>query len=888
MQHDPGKAKSIALLLQPITNPSDLDAALELHCGQDSNLRSQVCEILQATAGRSGSSRADNSTREGSTGTSDDSRGTIIDTRQAEFDRFSDNERIGSYRILHKLGEGGFGEVYHARQAEPVQRDVAIKIIKKGMDTREVLTRFQAESQALAMMDHPGIAKVFDVGTTDSGQPYFVMELVRGIPICRYCDLNQFTIRQRVELFVELCAAVQHAHQKGVIHRDLKPSNILVSTSGDRPRPVVIDFGVSKATQTEQSHSMVVTRIHQMLGTPAYMSPEQADFGVDIDTRADIYSLGVVLYELLSGELPVDRELFATRSSEKISQTILKTEFQRPSQRVAGADQEQRDSILKTRGESASSLAKSLRSELDWIAMKCLEKDRSQRYEAVYGLALDCVRYLNNEPVQAKRSTVMYGLRKFVAKNQALALATAAVFLALCIGLGISISLARMFQQQKADVFLLADLAKLQSIESEYDAVLNSDYWERPNALGSWIQRAKDVLNRREEHEAALSRLQTRQPEELDESQAWQYESQLELVSYLDWLDGDNGALSVAECLLLRSPTTEETDAQWAIFQKDIEKSHPTWHSNTFERLFPIGKNPETGLWEFVDLKTGFLPESFRGQPDAYTGIIYVLLPGGTYTMGSPENEIGRRNGEMAHPVQLSPFMMAKYETTQRIWHSLQNYRHFSNSFGDLMPAPASWFEARQFGLLVDAQLPSEAQWEYACRAGETTAYAEDLDAVAWHGGNSGGKLHNIGTKQANAFGLHDMLGNANEWCFDLYDPDFYSRSAALELDPSNAPSIIEYSAWNQLETRWANTPASVRAEEEEFLKCCLRGGQVKGKPHYYRFANRFGDKPNINIPAGSFRLVINDIVIDTELKSLKPNASEPRQKFSYRGMLAE
>lgn len=234
---------------------------------------------------------------------------TLMDDGSGQYDQLFPDESLEGYRIIQKLGEGGFGEVYHARQTEPVRRDVAIKVIKKGMDTKEVLSRFHAERQALAMMNHPGIAKVFDAGTTATGQPFFVMELVKGVPITRFCDLNKFTVRQRVDLFVEVCHAIQHAHHKGVIHRDIKPSNIIVTGSGDRPLPIVIDFGVAKATQQQLGQESVVTKLHQVIGTPAYMSPEQAEStGMDIDTRADVYSLGVVLYELLCGSLPLGRD----------------------------------------------------------------------------------------------------------------------------------------------------------------------------------------------------------------------------------------------------------------------------------------------------------------------------------------------------------------------------------------------------------------------------------------------------------------------------------------------------------------------------------------------------------------------------------------------------
>lgn len=404
-------------------------------CGNDRSLRARIEALLRA----------------------DSEAGTFLEQPPPDAGLLSTNtigekpgDRIGRYTLLQQIGEGGCGVVFMAEQKEPVRRKVALKVIKPGMDTKNVIARFEAERQALALMDHPNIAKIFDAGATESGRPYFVMELVRGIKITEYCDKNSLNVEERLRLFIPVCEAIQHAHQKGVIHRDIKPSNILVMQTQGIALPVVIDFGIAKATTDQRlTDKTLFTAFEMLIGTPAYMSPEQAALSkVDVDTRTDIYSLGVLLYELLTGCTPFDAGELLQLGIDEVRRTIRDQEPPSPSARLSKMTAETLTGAARHRLADPQRLIRSMRGDLDWIVMKCLEKDCARRYATANGLAIDVQRHLNNEPVNARPSSLAYRLHKAIRRNKLVFAAATSVVATLLAG--IMISTWQMMEARKA------------------------------------------------------------------------------------------------------------------------------------------------------------------------------------------------------------------------------------------------------------------------------------------------------------------------------------------------------------------------------------------------------------------------------------------------------
>src|SRR5262245_20169641 len=435
MNADPQQAKVLFLQALEKHDPDQWPGFLDQACAGQPELRRRVEVLLEAhrEAGTAAHQPGEEGPQPRDVGDAAEQAGSLI----------------GPYKLIEQIGEGGMGTVWMAQQTQPVQRTVAVKLIKAGMDGHAVLARFEAERQALALMDHPNIAKVLDAGATADGRPFFVMELVKGVPITRYCDERRLTPRQRLELFAPVCAAIQHAHQKGIIHRDIKPSNVLIALYDDRPVPKVIDFGVAKATGQQLTDHSLHTGFGAVVGTLEYMSPEQAGFNqFDVDTRSDIYSLGVLLYELLAGSPPFARQELKQAGLLEMLRVIREQEPPRPSTRLSTADG--LPTLAANRGTEPKRLTALMRGELDWIVMKALEKDRNRRYETANGFAMDLQRYLADEPVQACPPSASYRLKKFVRRNKGPVLAAGLFLLLLVAGIvGTTVGLVRAMAAEK-------------------------------------------------------------------------------------------------------------------------------------------------------------------------------------------------------------------------------------------------------------------------------------------------------------------------------------------------------------------------------------------------------------------------------------------------------
>ena len=445
LRPDLGQDEVKAAFLQYVGADStgDREAVLDRLEGQNPALASEVKSLLIAAG------HADpleqvfrlvaTSDRESPEGRRDENFGPTVE-REASSIGEQVGATIGPYKLLEQIGEGGMGTVFMARQSAPIKRKVALKVVKPGTDTRHVIARFEAERQVLALMDHPNIARVLDAGATELGRPFFVMELVRGIPITDFCRREELSRPAMLSLFLDVCRGVQHAHQKGIIHRDLKPSNVLVTLHDGKPVPKIIDFGVAKALNQDLTDSTLFTQYSHLIGTPLYMSPEQAELsGLDVDTRSDVYSLGVLLYELLTGSTPLDRSALRSASLDNVRRMIREDLPPRPSQRLstlraaAEPTQETRDPREQCRSH------RRLQRELDWVVMKSLEKERDRRYESVSAFAVDIERYLNDEAVEACPPSAWYRATKYVRRHRVMLATTSVVMLAIVAGTGASL-----------------------------------------------------------------------------------------------------------------------------------------------------------------------------------------------------------------------------------------------------------------------------------------------------------------------------------------------------------------------------------------------------------------------------------------------------------------
>lgn len=853
--------------------------------------------------------------------------------------RPADPEKIGPYSLVARLGEGGMGTVYLAESPDAAHSHVALKVIKRGMDTHQVLARFDAEQNALSLLDHPNIARILESGETEQGQPYFVMEYVDGVPIDEYCRDHRVSLADRLHLVQEVCAGVQHAHTKGIVHRDLKPRNILIAIEDGRPVPKVIDFGLAKALNRTLTEWTLATTAEQFIGTFEYMSPEQArSRGADVDTKTDVYAIGVILYELLVDRPPFE-ELWRHMDSE-IVEIIVERDPPAPSQRIRQLEAGVSRVLAEARGLDRNRFIASLRGEIDWIVLKALEKDRDRRYETPLALAADLGRHLSGEePVHARPPSAVYNARKFVRRYRGFLGSAALVLLALVVGLSWALAERHRTEVQMERVLRLSDLRRLRELRAEAETLFPIAKWTVP-AMEDWLGRARTLHHRLPLHRAVLD---TATPE--TEEELWESELLGELVDELERFGGRDGRIAEvsgrrewalgAERITLHEP---EAAAAWerAIASIADETECPLYDGLEITPqlgLIPLDRNPRTGLWEFWHPHSGQRPEPNQDHdPDVPgrasrwtitddTAIVFVLIPGGnarvgaenppiggllrvedgalrvgsvepgglidragilpgdiilelngvdlrflgegsglhmqrpygdargTLHVGSPARFVVDRDGDrrdceavveigtgsphidpwvagQAGPVQeveLAPFFIAKYEMTQAQWSRLPARERFpsqritGNEVGRgvvLTPVhpveSVSWTMCSRLVGRCGLALPTEAQWEYATRAGTTTIYWsgdrwQDLHGVANISDpyvrlnrsrdpgpdeiEDGFRVHApVGSFRANPFGLHDVHGNVSELCRDC--GEVYREAPPAPLSGDRASGV--------------------------------------------------------------------------------------------------
>jgi len=718
-----------------LRNGTERDEYLIKACGHDSELRAGVEALLRAHEAQS-----------------------LLDVpmfdSEVTLDKSTLSEGpgtiIGRYKLLEKIGEGGMAVVYMAEQKEPIHRKVALKIIKLGMDTKQVIARFEVERQALAMMDHPDIAKVLDAGATESGRPYFVMELVKGVSITEYCDKNKLSTGERLELFMQVCNAVQHAHQKGIIHRDIKPSNVMVTLHDGTPVPKVIDFGIAKATNQRLTEKTVFTRYAQMIGTPAYMSPEQAEFsGLDVDTRTDIYSLGVLLYELLTGTTPFDAERLRSAGYLELQRIIREEEPTKPSTKLSTLGDSLTD-VAKHRNTKPDLLRKLVRGDLDWIVMKSLEKDRTRRYETAHTLAEDIQRHLRNEPILAGSPGLVYRTKKFWRRHRVRIIVAAAVTVLLAGSIVSVLTYLRGLKVQWARIKALPEITNL--IEQD-------DY------LAAFSLATK--ANRYIPDDPALVNLWPR---------------------------------------MCRGFSITTTPSGAEIFFKEYSAIDGQWQY--------LGKSPlenirfPHGAYRWKIEKEGF---ETRESVAAYSLSIELRkqgsLPPGMVRIQAGTFEVKSATSSQVEIVGAPPYLIDKYEVTNEQYKEFVDKRGYENpdywkhkfikdgqelsweetirEFCDKtgQPGPAtweagtypqgqgkfpvsgvSWYEAAAYAEFMGKSLPTVYHWEQAACLDESFVIVPNsnftLEGTAAVGSNPG----------MGHTGLYDMAGNVKEWCFNATD----------------------------------------------------------------------------------------------------------------------
>ena len=849
------RTKEIFLALIDL-EPDERPARLDELCDGDGELRGEVEALLTAHF---------------DSGPFLEKPAFLPDGRSESEARLDPGTSVGPYLLREVLGEGGMGVVYLAEQSEPLKRRVALKLLKPGMDSKRVMARFEGERQALAMMSHPGIARVHDAGTTDQGYPYFVMEYIEGESLVEYCDSREMDVHQRIELFLDVCEAVRHAHQKGVLHRDLKPSNLLVTEQSGQASPKVIDFGVAKALVESAGLEAGLTAEGTVIGTPEYMSPEQADQAESaIDTRSDIYSLGVVLYELLTGTLPVDVRGALAGGFTAVRARIQGVEAPRASTRVR------------------QPIADALRGDLDWILARTLEKDPEDRYASVSELAADLQRHLANQPVLAGPPTGVYRVRKFIARNRGKVLASVATLVAMVVGLTFSVWGWVSTQRAEEELLRLSDRVVVTRRLVEAETLPFAAPADSP-ALAVLEAELESLIEHLPVFETSLLTLREHALEPVpgetggdwrfaSTEEGWKHGLLSELVALLGDLASDDPGRSALERVRRRrawalesaAVTVERHSEEWAAAKASIadEEQCPAYAGLELppqHGLVPLGRDEASGLWEFWHPLTGERP--WQADDGTWivgeeTGLVFVLIPAGSFMMGSRVagpgdsletaniSPIGMETEGPVHRVSIGePFFLSKYEMTQGQWLRVtwRNPSSYGPDTNDpvytvsLTNPVETVLKEQALSLMrrIGLTLPTEAQWEYAARAGsggmyccgndkfclEDRANVRDLTALrssmvgmvghtveTW---DDGWLSHApVGVFVANDFGLYDVHGNVFEWVLE----GFSSYEAPTDpidgrrLDPEMEPISLarggsaSWTAWAARVTNRATT----------------------------------------------------------------------------------